>query len=376
MGGPLIGVQQAGDSEQPSMAELLEAAEPVRELRRGQVVDGEVVRVDQDGILVSIGHKSEGIIPLREARSLTHEELDRYQPGTTVWAYVLEMAGEEGQVVLSLDRARGEAAWRLLEQCHEDGSDVAARITGVNRGGAVVDVSGAQGFVPFSQLGTWSRRGGGNQEALEQRVGEEVMLRVLEVDRRRNRAVLSERAALEKQHEESKQRLFDTIEEGQVLQGRVSGTCNFGAFVDLGGADGLIHISELAWTPVANPEEVVKVGDEVGVYVLRVDRENRRIALSLRHLQSAPWDSVAERYEVGHLITGTVTKLVEFGAFVKVEEGVEGLVHVSELSDRHIHHPKEVVQPGDTLTLSVISLDPMRHRLGLSLKQVEADDVT
>ena len=372
----MVGAQQTENPKDLSMAELLETSEPVRTLRRGEVVEGQIVRMDQDGILLSIGHKSEGVIPSREMRSLTQEETDRYQLGTMVWAYLLETAGEEGQAILSLDRARGETAWRLLEQCYEKSELVEGKITGVNRGGAVVDVAGAQGFVPFSQLVASSRVGTGNQEALAQRVGERVTLQVLEVDRRRNRAVLSERAPYEKQREEQRRELFASLEEGQLRKGRVTGTCSFGAFVDLGGADGLIHISELTWsTPVSNVEEVVHVGEEVEVYVLRVDRESQRVALSLRHSQPTPWDSLAERYELGQLVTGTVTKLVDFGAFVQVEEGVEGLVHVSELSHRPIHHPKEVVHPGDTLIVCIVSLDPARHRLGLSLKQAAADPI-
>jgi small subunit ribosomal protein S1 len=261
----------------------------------------------------------------------------------------------------------------VLQQHAETGEVVHAKITGYNRGGAVVDVDGLQAFVPLSQV-VLPAGVADPEEALAQRVGEELSLKVLEVNRRRNRAVLSERAVYREQREGRKERLLEELEEGETRKGVVTGTSSFGAFVDLGGADGLIHISELSWAPVAAVEEVVKRGQEVEVYVLRVDRDNRRIALSLRRLTPTPWDEVADKFELGQLVSGTITKLMDFGAFARIEESIEGLVHVSELSDRHITHPKEVVGVGDILTLKIVSMDLERHRMGLSLKQVEESE--
>ena len=350
------------------MAELLEESTPLRELRRGEVIEGQVMRIDQDGILVSVGHKSEGIVPQREMRSVG-DVFARYKVGDLIDVYVMDPAGGEGQAILSVDRARGESAWHTLEQLAGTGGTVKARIVGHNRGGMVVDVDGLQAFVPLSQAVL--PPGEDHEAALTRRLGEEITVKVLEVNRRRNRAVVSERSAAREQREGLKDQLLDSLQEGEVRRGKVTGVSNFGAFVDIGGADGLIHISELSWTPVASVEEVVQVGQEIDVFILRVDREARRIALSLRRLQPTPWDQAAAKFEVGQLVNGSITKLADFGAFARVEGVVEGLIHVSELTERHIRHPKEVVQVGDTMTLRIVSMDPERHRLGLSLKQVE-----
>jgi small subunit ribosomal protein S1 len=287
--------------------------------------------------------------------------------------YVLDSGSGEGQALLSVDRARGEAAWEVLEQLAESGGTIQAKITGFNRGGAVIDVDGLQAFIPASQVDL--PPGVDHETALSSRIGEEVTTKVLEVNRRRNRAVLSERAASREQREDTKVKLLDSLQEGETRRGQVTGVSSFGAFVDIGGADGLVHISELSWTPVASVDEVLKVGQELDVYVLRVDRETRRIALSLRRLEPTPWDQAAEKFQLGQVVTGTITKLTDFGAFARIEDTVEGLIHVSELTQRHIRHPKEVVDVGDTMALKVVSLDPERHRLGLSLKQAIADEM-
>ena len=367
----LDSLRASGQSPSQGMADLLEEVEAFRSLRMGEVVQGQVMRVDQDSILVNIGHKSEGLIPQREMRSLSEKDLQALQVGDEILASVVEPAGEEGQVILSLDQAREEQGWRTLEQHLEDGQPLKACITGFNRGGAIVDVGGVQGFVPLSQLAPIPRGDGDSQQALARRVSEQVSLKVLEVDRRRNRAVLSERTALQEQRREQKDQFLQELREGETRRGRVTGISSFGAFVDLGGADGLIHISEMAWEPVRSPEDVVHVGQEVEVYVLRVDRESQRIALSLRRLHPEPWDDIAQRYQVGQMVTGTVTNLVTFGAFARLEGGIEGLIHISELSDRLLHHPKEVVKEGDILTLRIVSLEPERRRIGLSVKQAD-----
>jgi small subunit ribosomal protein S1 len=356
---------------QPTMAELLDGSDPLQELQRGDIVSGQIMRMDSDGILVSIGHKSEGVVPQREARSITPDPDGRFVVGATVQVLVLDASHVDGHVLLSIDKARGESSWGVLEELAESGGTIQARITGYNRGGAVVDVDGLQAFIPLSQ--TIVPPGADHEASLAGRVGEEITVKVLEVNRRRNRAVLSERAANREQREGIKDQLLDSLKEGDTRHGRVTGVSSFGAFVDVGGADGLIHISELSWAPVASVEDVVQPGQEVDVFVLRVDRETRRIALSLRRLEATPWDRTAGKFVMGQLVTGVITKLTDFGAFARIDDAVEGLIHISELTERHIRHPKEVVGIGDTMPLKIVSLDPDRHRLGLSLKQAEAD---
>lgn len=338
-----------------------------RELRRGDIVEGLVVGRDQDGILVNFGGKSEGIVPLREARTLSPQALEAIKPGDTLRTFVLRPEREGGPALLSLDRARVEEGWRLLEEALEKGATITATAVAANRGGLVVMVEGVQGFVPLSHLAP--RRGAGPQVGPEARVGEQLALKVLDLNRRRNRAILSERLAWQEWREQQKERLLRELRQGEVRRGRITGIASFGAFVDLGGADGLIHISELSWRPVRSPEEVVRVGDEVEVYVLKVDPETRKISLSLRRLQPEPWETVAQRYQVGQLVQGTITRLAPFGAFARIDEEIEGLIHISELSPRVVHHPKEVVKEGDVVTLKILRIEPERRRLGLSLKQ-------
>jgi len=351
------------------MEELLLESTPMKEIRRGEIVDGQVVRIDHDGLLVSIGHKSEGMVPPEEMRSLGIDKSLELQVGANIQVYVMEIGGYVGQAVLSLDRARGEAAWGQLEELERSGGTVTGTVVAHNRGGAVVSIDGLQGFVPMSQIALPPGRD--PVEALAARTGEQITLSVIEVNRRRNRAVLSERAPLKERREGDRDRLLDTLKEGDVCSGTVSGISTFGAFVDIGGADGLIHISELSWNPVADVEDVVKAGDQVSVVVMRLDLEQRRIALSLKRLHPTPWETASASLSVGALATGVITKLTEFGAFALVENSIEGLIHISELTEQHIRHPREVVDVGDTMILRVVSFDPERRRLGLSLKQVD-----
>lgn len=244
-------------------------------------------------------------------------------------------------------------------------------ITGSNRGGAVVESEGVQGFVPLSQLVGPARElyVPGGEPPKEGFIGMEVEFKIIELNRRRNRAIFSERAALQAWKQIQKTRLVQELTEGEIRKGRVAGISNFGAFVDLGGADGLIHISELSWEPVKSPDEIVTVGSEIDVFVLRVDRENLKIALSLRRLQPEPWDEIETKFSVGQTVTGTVTKLANFGAFARIDRGIEGLIHISELAHQVIKHPRDVVNEGDELELKIIRIEPERRRLGLSLKQ-------
>jgi small subunit ribosomal protein S1 len=259
---------------------------------------------------------------------------------------------------------------------------VEGKIIGFNRGGAIVMTESVQGFVPMSQLATVSRdrarsaaQGGGEESPEESPdIGRTIELKVLELNRGRNRAILSERQATQELREERKSKLIDELTEGEVRHGRVTGISTFGAFVDLGGADGLIHISELSWSNVNSPGDIVSVGQEVDVMVLRVDAEQKKIALSLKRLQPEPWETIEERYEVGGIVDGVVTKLTDFGAFARVEDAVEGLIHISELTTRIISHPREVVREGDAVRLKVLRIEPERRRLGLSLKQADPEE--
>ena len=364
-------MDETDNQTQPTMAELLDAIDPPRNLRRGDIIRGEIMHHDQAGILISIGHKSEGLVPPHEMRSLTSDSMKHYIPGEMVSVCVLDPSNTEGITVLSLDKARKESGWKILQTAQSLDQPIKGTISGYNKGGTVVDVEGVQGFIPLSQLASSAFPEDENNSVLKDRIGEPVNLKVLEVDRSRNRVVLSERALLQEQKESQKAQLLATLHEGEIKPGVVTRVSKFGAFVDIGGADGLLHISEISWSPVMLVSDKLKIGDHIEVYVLKIDLENRRIALSLKRLLPTPWDDVATKYSEGELVTGRVTRLTEFGAFAILDEALEGLIHISELSDRHIKHPKEIVQVGEMLTLRILSLDSARHRLGLSLKQVE-----
>lgn len=359
-----VGFPEAG------MDALLDQQEQAPSLRRGDIVDGVVVKVTRTEVLVDIGQKSEAVIPAHETGAPQGDPTNILKVGDTVVASVLQPEDAEGHVVLSLTRARAERGWRTLQKYHEESQAVEAEVVDYNRGGLVVLVEGVRGFVPLSQV-VEARQG--SDEEVEARLralrGQRLLVKVIEINRRRNRLILSERAALLERRAREKERLLNELQEGEVRRGRVSSLTNFGAFVDLGGADGLIHLSELSWRSVSHPSEVVKVGDEVEVVVLGIEREKRKIALSLKRLQAEPWSRVAEKYQVGQIVMGRITKLVPFGAFAEIEEGIEGLIHISELSDERIAHPKSVVREGDVVPLRILRIDPERRRLGLSLRQ-------
>ena len=367
-------VTQTPADDNLDMAQLLDEAEKSHpNLERGQVVDGVIMKVDRDSILVHIGAKSEGVVPAREMRSLPPESVDELAVGDTLLVAVVKAETDDGQAILSVDRARGEVGWRKLQEYADNGTVIDAEVTGYNRGGAVVTAEGVQGFVPMSQLTTVSRPPADAQDnpELAALVGKTLRLKVIEVSRRRNRAILSERAATQEQRQAQKERLLEELREGEIRKGRVSGITNFGAFVDLGGADGLIHISELSWDSVRSPEEIVTVGDNVDVFVIKVDKEAKRIALSLKRTQTEPWADVAEKYRVGEVTEATITKLASFGAFARIEGSIEGLIHISELADRIIQHPREIVHEGEQVAVRIVKVEADRRRIGLSLKQVK-----
>jgi small subunit ribosomal protein S1 len=340
--------------------------------RRGEVVEGVVVRADTDEFLVDIGAKSEGIVPLNQ---IPAHNFEMPKVGETVLVYVLSGEDREGRVLLSLTRAQSEKGWRNLQVALDDGSGVEGDIVEHNRGGLVVTVEGVRGFVPLSQISA-IRRGASEEEVsakLESMKGERILLKVIELNRRRNRLILSERAAAQERRAREKDRLLAELRSGDVRSGIVSSICDFGAFVDLGGADGLIHLSEISWAQITHPGQVLKIGDPVSVYVVGVDGDTKKIALSLKRLQEEPWAKVRDKYAQGQLVTGRITKLAPFGAFAEIEPGIEGLIHISELSEDRITHPKQVVREGDVVPLKVIRIEAARHRLGLSLKQAEEE---
>jgi len=364
-----------GDEQDESMMDmgaLLEQEEgrQFRSLRRGEVVEGTIIAVNRDGVIVDIGAKSEGVIPASEMHSLGADPLKQVALGEKVVAYVVQPETSEGDVLLSLDRARGERGWRTLQQRFDDGESFEGEVSGFNKGGLLVNIEGVASFVPLSQLVSLRPdRSDESNSSLAQAVGQSLRLKVIELNRRRNRVILSERGALQEWRSQQKERLLEELEEGEVRKGRVSSIRSFGIFVDLGGADGLVHLSEISWDRAKAPEELFKVGDEVDTFVMKVDAEKKKIALSIRRAQPAHWDGIVDRYQVGEVVPGVVTKLATFGAFARIEGPVEGLIHVSELVDRRIAHAQEVVREGDILPLKIIRIERDRHRLGLSLKQ-------
>jgi small subunit ribosomal protein S1 len=298
-----------------------------------------------------------------------------------VLAFVLKSEDREGNVVLSLARAQMERDWRDAEELLKSEAVFEAQVAGFNKGGLIVRVGKVRGFVPATQLESTFRKRSEAQSGpeasdadLSALVGKKLRLKIIELDRERNRLILSERAAMRDWRREQKERLLTELKEGDIRSGVVTSVTDFGAFVALGGVDGLIHLSELSWAKINHPRDLLQVGDKVDVKVLSVERERQRIALSLKRLQAEPWTTVEQRYQIGQLVTGTVTKLASFGAFARLDDNIEGLIHISELSDKRIQHPKEVVKEGETLTLRVIRIDPARRRLGLSLKRVADED--
>jgi small subunit ribosomal protein S1 len=356
-------------------AHLPEEAYAFKTLSRGDILEGTVVRVGPEEVLVDVGRKYEGTISSRELESMGPAAIKEIQVGAEVLTYVVNPEDKNGRIVLSLRQAELEKEWRSLEKLFETGEIFEGAVTGYNKGGLIVQLGQVRGFVPTSQLvppSRWDKeRNLTREERRAKMVGRQLVLKIIELDRQRNRLILSERAANRIWRKEQKEQLLASLKEGDIRRGRVSSLCDFGAFVDLGGADGLIHLSEISWGRVSHSREVLQVGDEVDVYVMNVNREKRRIGLSLKRLQPDPWSQVEEKYSEGQLVEGTITKLTEFGAFARLKgDDVEGLVHVSELSNGRVAHPKEVVKEGETLTLRIIRLDPHRRRMALSLKSV------
>lgn len=366
--------------EPTTMEELLnEQATEIRSLKHGDVVEGTVVRIDKDEILVDIGAKSEGVISNRELYGRNVESQPQLNIGDQVLVYVLQPESPEGHAVLSLRRAGLERKWRSMQEQLDAGAIIEAPVIDHNKGGLIVDC-GIRGFVPISQIVDFPRRPQNEQprdaaqeiaEKLQPYVGRKLRLKILEVNRKANRLILSEKVALYEERREKRDELFSSLQVGQKVTGTVRSIAPFGVFIDLGGIDGLVHKSELSWNKVNNPESGYRVGEEVEAEVIDINHERGRISLSIRRLQPDPWSSTVADLKVGDIIDGTVTKIVNFGAFVRVRDGLEGLIHISELSHQRVAHPGDVVHEGQTLKLKIISLEQERHRLGLSLKQAE-----
>lgn len=359
-------------AEQHPMAALMEDALAFRAPKPGDIVEGEIVSVSPTEVLVDVGGKSEGLVPSKELERLGREGLESLHVGDTVSVYIVRAEDREGNMILSIRRAEEENDWRRAQKQYEQGESFETTVAGFNKGGLIVRLGRLRGFVPASQLASGHR--GGEEQQPEERwarlVGSPIHVKIIELNRRRKRLILSERAAVRFRRESQRVELLETLRPGEVRPGVVSSLTDFGAFVDLGGADGLVHLSELSWNRAAKPRDVVKVGQEVEVYVLNVDQAKKRIALSLKRLAPEPWATVEDRYYVGQLVEGTITRLTNFGAFALVNDEIEGLIHISELSMGRINHPQDVVREGEKHVMRIIRIDAKRRRMGLSLKRV------
>ena len=367
-----VGEQESSNDEGTGspMWKFLKDEYDYKRPKRGDIRYAEVLRIDDEEIIVDIGGKTEGVVPKIDLERMGENALSEIQVGDRVPVYVLRPESADGDVIVSLNMARTMEDWRRAEKLFEDGEVFEGTVSGHNKGGLLVYFGQIRGFVPASQLSGLSRRSGQEERLgmLSKMEGQRLLLKVIEVDRQRRRLILSERAASREWRDQRKDELLDQLQEGDIRVGKVRNLCEFGAFVDLGGADGLIHISELSWRRVKHARDVLKVGEEVEVYVLRVDRDRKRIGLSLKRLQPDPWHVAEEKYEVGQIVKATVTNIVDFGAFARIEDGMEGLIHVTELSDGDFA-PRDLVREGEELYVKVLSLDPDRQRMGLSLKQ-------
>jgi small subunit ribosomal protein S1 len=346
---------------------------------QGDIRKGTVARVTETEILVSIGTKSEGVIPAREVDQIEPEYRDELAVGNEITVYVVNPEDQSGNVILSFVRALEEKDWLYAESLLASGETYDGKIAGYNKGGLIIPVGQLRGFVPASQV-SLLRRIDSSGNTPEQRWGEMVddaiTVSVIEVDRDRRRLILSERAALQETRESLKEKLLDELNEGDVRTGRVTSLADFGAFVNIDGADGLVHLSEISWERIEHPREVLSVGQEVEVKVIGIDRDRKRIGLSIRQLQADPWVKNVEKLKEGQLIEGTITHLTKFGAFARLDEDLEGLIHISEISEQRVGHPKEVLHEGDVVTLRVIKIEPERHRIGLSLRKVDSPAYT
>ena len=368
--------EQASNANNQTMESLLNEQELNIDLpQAGEIRKGHIASVSPSQVLVSIGAKSEGLVSGKELEQLTAEEREALELGQEVYVFVISPEDANGNVVLSLKRAQEQISWDNVDKHLEENSVIDSKIIGFNKGGLIASVEGLRGFIPSSQVSAL-RRMQSTGETPEQRwqkmIGEPISVRVIEVDRERRRLILSEKAASTESRQSIKERVLEELREGEVYTGRVTSVANFGAFINVNGADGLVHLSEISWDHIEHPREALEVGQEVKVKVINIDREKKRIGLSIRALLDDPWKERLERYSVGQLVEGVITRLTKFGAFARLEGDIEGLIHISEISENRIEHPKEVLKEGDVKSLRVIRIDPDQHRIGLSLRKVDS----
>ena len=364
--------------DMPDMSEMQrlldEQDAQFKSIKRGEVVEGQIARIDQDEILVEIGLKSEGVLSTKELPAQGYGSLAELHVGDDVLVYVMQPETPEGHAIVSIKRARLERQWRIAQEQYERGDLLEAEVIDHNKGGLIVNLEGIRGFVPISQILNLKREDTADnaetQAKLQSMVGRKLQLKIIEINRNRNRLILSERLAVQEWRAKRREELLGELQVGEVRKGVVSNLSNFGAFVDLGGADGLVHISQLAWSRVNHPSEVLKVGQEVEVQVLSVDKEKKKIALSIKRAEVDPWTTVEQRYQVGQLVKGTITKIAPFGAFARIEDGVEGLIHLSELPAGQ-QDPKAVLKEGQEVQVRILRIDAERRRLGLSIRQAD-----
>jgi small subunit ribosomal protein S1 len=363
------------ETNNQSMEMLLQGSTGVELPQPGEIRQGVIASIGPSQVLVSIGAKSEGVITGRDLESLTAEERASLEVGKQIPVYVLNAEDENGNVVLSFKRAQEQITWENVERMLAEEEVIDSKVSGFNKGGLIVAVGGLRGFVPASQVSS-IRRVQAVGDTPEQRwgkmIGTPISVRIVEVDRERRRLILSERAASTESRQSVKERVISELEIGKAYTGRVTSLAEFGAFVNINGADGLVHLSELTWDRVQHPSEVLEVGQEVKVKVINVDREKKRIGLSIRQLAEDPWNIKIQKFSVGQLVEGVITRLTKFGAFARLEGDLEGLIHISEISDHRIDHPKEALKDGDVKTLRIIRIDTEQHRIGLSLRKVDS----
>jgi small subunit ribosomal protein S1 len=367
------GEMGAENPDPTSMQDILAAGDyGLKEIKRGDVLNGTILRVSDGEILVDVGAKSEGVIIGEELAKIPKDVLEDLKVGDTVQTFVVNQTDRNGNVVLALTRAQSSRDWVEAEDLNTKQEVFEGTVAGYNKGGLIVKVGKIRGFVPSSQLVSRGEENADPNKRLASLVGRKLHLKVIEIDREQNRLILSERAAERQWRKMQKDKMLAELKEGDVLDGMVISLADFGAFIDLGGADGLVHLSEISWQPISKPSEVLKIGQRVKVQVLRVDPEHKRVGLSIKRCEPDPWSLIEDRYKVGQLVEAQITKMAKFGAFARVkdDDAIEGLIHISELSDKRVNHPKEVVEEGQWVTLRVIRVEPDKRRLGLSLKRV------
>jgi len=378
--------EEEGKEESTNMMEALLAEEglTIDFPKRGEIRKGTIASISDGQILVSVGAKSEGILAGKELDSIDDETVESWEVGDEIKVFVVTPEDSNGNLILSLTRALEEENWQTAEELLESDESFLSKIEGYNKGGLLVPLGTIRGFVPASQIGLGRRltiTGNSPDERYSEMVGEEIEVCVIEVDRERRRLILSERAASSETRDSIKERVIEELEEGEVRTGRVTSLADFGAFVNINGADGLVHLSELSWEHINHPSEVLEVGQEVEVKVISIDQDRKRIGLSIRRLKDDPWDDQIEVLTEGQLVEGKITRLTNFGAFARllldgIEGDLEGLIHISEISERRIEHPKEILNEGEVVTLRIIKIEEDTHRIGLSMRRVDSPAYT